>query len=119
MNLLDGARPAVPYVRQSGVRLSRAGMAMPGTSLARRIRQILEGSSVPHISRTRMACVCVACAISCAAIAAGTLDRAQANSSADRSTIPHESESAFGAHPVTNSYSASSKSRVIFMIGME
>jgi hypothetical protein len=88
-------------VRQSGVRLSNAGMAMPGSSLARRIRQILEGSSVPQITRTRMACVCVACAISCAAIAAGTLDRAQASSSADHSTIQHESESASGAHLVT------------------
>ena len=86
-------------VKQSGVRLSSAGIAMAGSSLARRIRQILEGSSVPHISRTRMACACVACAISCTAIAAGTLDRAQANSSADHSTM--QSEPASGAHPVT------------------
>ena len=86
-------------VKRSGVRLSIAGMAMPGSSLARRIRQILEGSSVPHISRTRMACACVACAISCIAIAAGTLDHAQANSSADHTTIHQESAS--GAHPVT------------------
>lgn len=86
-------------VKRSGVRLSIAGMAMPGSSLARRIRQILEGSSVPHVSRTRMACACVACAISCTAIAAGTLNHAQANSSADHNTMRHESAS--GAPPVT------------------
>ena len=73
-------------------------MAMPGSSLPRRIRQILEGGSVPHISRTRMACVCVACAITCTAFAAGTLDHAQPNSSAEH-TIPRESASA--AHPAT------------------
>jgi hypothetical protein len=46
-----------------------------------------------------MACACVACAISCTAIAAGKLDRAQANISAEHSTMQHESAS--GAHPVT------------------
>jgi beta-lactamase regulating signal transducer with metallopeptidase domain len=93
--LIDMARS----VTRSGVRLNIAGMAMPGSSLPRRIRQIVQGRSVPHISRTRMACVCVACSISCTAIAAGTLDHAKLNSSAEHTVIPRESASA--AHPAT------------------
>ena len=93
--LIDMARS----VTRSGVRLNVAGMAMPGSTLPRRIRQILEGGSVPHTSRTRMACVCAACAISCTAIAAGTLDHAQPNSSAEHAMI--QSESASVAHPAT------------------
>jgi beta-lactamase regulating signal transducer with metallopeptidase domain len=93
--LIDMARS----VKQSGVRLNIAGMTMPGSSLPRRIRHILEGSSVPHISRARMTGVCVACAISCTAIAAGTLDYAQPNSFAKRAMIQRESASA--AHPAT------------------
>jgi beta-lactamase regulating signal transducer with metallopeptidase domain len=64
-------------VARSGVRLRVAGMAMPGSSLPRRIRQIMEGGQVPRISRARMACVGVACAMTCTAFAAGTLDHAQ------------------------------------------
>jgi hypothetical protein len=94
--LIDMARS----VKQSGVRLNIAGMAMPGSSLPRRIRQILEGSSVPHISRARMASVCVACAISCTAIAAGTLDHAQSNSFAEHAMV-QRAESASAAHPAT------------------
>ena len=94
--LIDMARS----VKQSGVRLNIAGMAMPGSSLPRRIRQILEGSSVPHFSRARMASVCVACAISCTAIAAGTLDHAQPNSFAEHAMV-QRAESASAAHPAT------------------
>jgi beta-lactamase regulating signal transducer with metallopeptidase domain len=93
--LIDMARS----VKGSGVRLNIAGMAMPGSCLARRIRQILEGNLVPHISHRRMACVCVACAVLCSAIAAGTLDHAQPNSSAGQAMFQRESESA--AHPAT------------------
>jgi beta-lactamase regulating signal transducer with metallopeptidase domain len=93
--LIDVARS----VKQSGARLNIAGMAMPGSSLPRRIRQILEGGSVPHISRTRMVCVCLVCAVSGTSIAAGTLDHAQPNSSAEHAMI--QSESAPAAHPAT------------------
>jgi hypothetical protein len=72
---------------------------MPGSFLPRRIRQILEGGSVPHISRTRMVCVCLVCAVSGTSIAAGTLDHAQPNSSAEHAMI--QSESAPAAHPAT------------------
>ena len=93
--LIDMARS----VKRSGVRLSIAGMAMPGNSLERRIRQILEGSPVPCISRARMRCVCVACAILSSGVAAGTLDHAQPNSSVEKAMIQSESGSA--AHPAT------------------
>ena len=86
--LVDMARS----VMGSGARLNIAGMAIPGGSLPQRIRKILEGGLVPHISRKKMACIGVACAITCTAFAAGTLDRAQQNSSA---------QSASAAHPAT------------------
>jgi hypothetical protein len=93
--LIDMARS----VTQSGVRLNIAGLAMPGSTLPRRIRRILEGGSVPQVSRTRMALVCVACAISCTAIASGTLDHAQPNSSAERGMSPRGTASE--EHPAT------------------
>ena len=89
--LIDMARS----VKRAGGRLHVAGMAMPGSSLPRRIRQILEGGSVPHISRTRMACVCVACAITCTALAAGTLDHARPDSSAEHAVAQREPATAF------------------------
>jgi hypothetical protein len=76
--LMDMARS----VTRSGARLNVAGMAMPGSLLPQRIRQIMEGGRVPRISRARMACVGVACAITCTAFAAGTLDHARQDSSA-------------------------------------
>jgi beta-lactamase regulating signal transducer with metallopeptidase domain len=84
--LIDMARS----VKRAGGRLNVAGMAMPGSSLPRRIRQILEGGSVPHTSRTRMACVGVACAITCTALAAGTLDNAWPDSSAEHAMVQRE-----------------------------
>jgi TonB family protein len=71
--LIDMARS----VTRSGARLNVAGMAMPGSFLPQRIRQIIEGGQVPRISRTRMACVTAACAITCTVFAAGKLDRAR------------------------------------------
>ena len=82
--LIDIARS----VRKSGVRLNIAGLAMPGSSLARRIQRILESDSVPRISRARMALVSLACLISCTAIAASTVDHAQPSSAARHDPIP-------------------------------
>jgi len=87
--LVDMARS----VMRSGARLNIAGMAMPGSSLPRRIRKILEGGPVPHISRARMVCVCAACAIACTAFASGTLDHARRDPSAQ--------PAASAAHPTT------------------
>jgi hypothetical protein len=87
--LLDIARS----VARSGARLHVTGMAMPGSFLQQRIRRILEGGQAPRISRTRMACVAVACAVTCAVFAAGTLDHAQESSPAmaqsDRTSAAH------------------------------
>lgn len=88
--LIDIARS----VKNSGARLSTAGMAMPGSSLERRIRQILEGSPVPSISPARMRCVWVTCAILSTGVAAGTLDHARPSSAAGKATIQGESGSA-------------------------
>jgi len=65
-------------VMRSGARVNVVGVAMPGGCLTQRIRQIIEVGPAPRISRTRMACVAAACAITCVAFAAGGLDRAQA-----------------------------------------
>lgn len=81
-------------VERSGARLNIAGIAMPGTSLPRRIRQILEGGSVAHISHVRMACVVAACAITCTAFAAGRLDHVRPDSSAGSAMMQREAASA-------------------------
>ncbi len=84
--LIDIARS----VKKSGMRLNIAGLAMPGSSLARRIHRILEPDSVPRISRSRMALVSLACVISWTAIAASTLDHAELSSSAKHDPTPQQ-----------------------------
>jgi TonB family protein len=81
--LIDIARS----VMRSGARLNIAGMAMPGSSLPQRIRKIIEGGPAPRVSRTRMACVAAACAITCTVFAVGTLGRAQ-------QSVPEQSNNA-------------------------
>jgi bla regulator protein blaR1 len=71
--LIDMARS----VMRSGSRVNVIGMAMPGGFLPQRVRRIMDGGPVPHISRTRMACVAAACTITCTVFAAGTLDHAR------------------------------------------
>jgi hypothetical protein len=84
--LIDVARS----IKSSGVRLNVAGLAMPGSSLARRIRRILDSGSVEPISGARVVLVSTACVISCTAIAAGTLDHAQPHTSAKYLLAPQE-----------------------------
>jgi len=93
--LIDMARS----VERSGVRLCIPGMAMPGSSLARRIRRILDGGSIPHVSRSHMAWTCIACAIPCIATAAVVLDRTHPDFSAGPDTTQRESSSP--AHTAT------------------
>jgi len=88
--LIDCARS----VKGSGVRLNIAGLAMPGSSLARRIQRILESHSVPRISRPRMALVSLLCVISCTAIAASTLDHAQPYSFAKHDATQQQASTA-------------------------
>jgi beta-lactamase regulating signal transducer with metallopeptidase domain len=72
--LLDIARS----VSRSGSRLGIVGMAMPGSLLPQRIRQILNSCAALPVSRTRIVVAVAACAISSAVLASGTLDHARA-----------------------------------------
>jgi TonB family protein len=65
-------------MQEAGARLNFAGMTMPGASLPRRIRRILIGSPAPRLSRTRTACVAVACAAVSMLFTAGAVDSSQA-----------------------------------------
>lgn len=58
-------------VSRTGARLNIVGMTMPGGFLARRIHRIMEIGTVPRISRAWMACVGVACSITCIVVSAG------------------------------------------------
>src|SRR5579872_2498573 len=73
--LLDIARS----VSRSGSRLGIVGMAMPGSLLQQRIRQILNPRGVLSISRTRILVAVAACTVSSALLASGTLDHARAH----------------------------------------
>jgi hypothetical protein len=68
--LLEIARSVV----RSGARVNILGMAMPGSFLTKRIRQILEGRPAPRLTRLRMASVAGACAILSVVFAAGAVD---------------------------------------------
>jgi beta-lactamase regulating signal transducer with metallopeptidase domain len=72
--LLDIARS----VSRSGSRLGLVGMAMPGSLLQKRIRQILNSCGALPISRTRVLVAVAACAASSAVLASGRLDHARA-----------------------------------------
>lgn len=85
--LIDIARS----VTRAATRVKATGMAMPGSSLPRRISRILEGGPIPHISRTRMACVGIVCALTCTAFAAGTLDHARQGTPPDASQAQRDS----------------------------
>jgi TonB family protein len=63
----------------SGRRLNIAGMTMPGSFVPRRIRQIMEGSPVPQVSRSRMALVFSMFVITSTLFATGALDRRNQN----------------------------------------
>jgi len=82
--LIDIARS----MARSGARVNLAGMTMPGTFLARRIRKILEADRTFRISRARMACAFVVCWIACTACAAGRIDHSPQNSSSQQPTTP-------------------------------
>ena len=79
--LLEMAR----CVLRTGARVKVLGMAMPGSSLPQRIRQILEGRQEPRISRVRMACMGVACLMVSAVFATGAVER---RASAPRAVEP-------------------------------
>jgi uncharacterized protein (TIGR03435 family) len=76
--LMDMARA----VMNSGARISVAGLAMPGSSLPRRIKRIIDGVPAPPISRARMACVAAACLITGTLFAAASLGHVRLSTSA-------------------------------------
>ena len=63
-------------VQQAGTRVNVVAMAMPGSYLPYRVKKIIGGVRAPKISRVRLACAVVACAIPAALFAAGTLEHA-------------------------------------------
>jgi hypothetical protein len=85
--LLDIARS----VLRSGSRLSIVGMAMPGSLLQQRIRQILSSCGALPISRTRIVVTVAACAISSALLASGTLDHVRADVQPGTNGLVHSS----------------------------
>jgi uncharacterized protein (TIGR03435 family) len=63
-------------VQRAGTRVNALGMAMPGSYLPQRVRKIIDGVRSQRISRLRMACAALTCAIPAVVFASGTLDRA-------------------------------------------
>jgi len=60
-------------MQRTGARVNVMGMAMPGASLPRRIRRILEGRPAQRISRIRLVCVAIACAVVSTVFTAGAV----------------------------------------------
>lgn len=67
--LLDLARS----VTQEGRRIRTVGMAMPGAGLRSRLGRILDGLSMPSVSRARAVATALLCLVSSGLFAAGTL----------------------------------------------
>jgi len=61
-------------IGQSGARINLVGMAMPGSSLPRRIRQILASAPAPRVTRARALCLALAC-VAISVLAAANVDR--------------------------------------------
>ena len=93
--LLDIARS----VSRSGSRLGIVGMAMPGSLLPQRIRQILNSRGELPISRARILIAVAACATSSALMASGTLDHARAHLPPAISGLVHSSTQTAGTKP--------------------
>ena len=70
--LLDFARSAI----REGRRIRNVGMAMPGGMLRSRLCKILDGISIPTVSRSRAVCAIALCAMSSALLGAATLTSA-------------------------------------------
>jgi uncharacterized protein (TIGR03435 family) len=62
-------------VKAVGARVPVLGVAMPGTGLPRRIRLIFDGPRWPLMSKTKIACMFLACAATAVVFGAGTLEQ--------------------------------------------
>jgi uncharacterized protein (TIGR03435 family) len=78
--LLDLARS----LTREGRRLNVVGMAMPGSGLAERMRQIFDELPPAPVSRARVICTVAFCALSSVLFAAGTLAPRSAQGAASR-----------------------------------
>ncbi|HUA01234.1 MAG TPA: M56 family metallopeptidase [Candidatus Aquilonibacter sp.] len=88
--LMDMARA----VARSGLRVNAAGMGMPGELLPRRIRKIMEVGQSPSVSRGRLACALILCAMISSAFTAGKLGPVR------RSTANHFAAISVEGNPV-------------------
>ncbi|HEY1757466.1 MAG TPA: M56 family metallopeptidase [Bryobacteraceae bacterium] len=61
-------------VKRAGTRVNAVAMAMPGSWLPQRVKNIIEGVRAPRLSPARMTFAALACAIPAIVFAAGTLD---------------------------------------------
>ena len=64
-------------VGRNGMRVNVVGMAMPGSSLPQRIRQIVGQGPAPRMTHARTLCLAAACVTISALFAAATVDRQQ------------------------------------------
>jgi beta-lactamase regulating signal transducer with metallopeptidase domain len=71
--LLEMARS----IEQMGMRVNSIGMAMPGSSLPQRIRQIVGRGPAPRLTRARTLCLASVCVMVSGIFAAATMDRRQ------------------------------------------
>jgi hypothetical protein len=94
--LVDIARA----VTRAGSRVKVVGTAMPGPRLARRIEQLLNRTSAPRVSRTRMVCTVAACAVSSAICAAATLEPASPQRSGGLSILTAPASVGARAEPI-------------------
>jgi len=62
-------------IAQAGARINLVGMAMPGSSLPRRIRQILGSAPAPRMTRAKAIVLATACVTLSAAFAAANIDQ--------------------------------------------
>jgi TonB family protein len=75
-------------MQRTGARVNVMGMAMPGASLPRRIRRILEGRPAQRISPARMVCVAMACAVVATVFTAGAMGYTTAQTDGHAVTSP-------------------------------
>lgn len=87
-------------VRQAGMRLNAAGMAMPGGRLPRRIGKIVAGAAPDRLPRWKMMAAAAACAVCSAAFATGVLGYA---APAPRAPAPAPPPAPVAAAPQTSS----------------
>jgi TonB family protein len=88
-------------LQRTGARVNVLGMAMPGASLPRRIRRILEGRPAPRISRMRTVSLAIACAVVAAVFTAGAMGYTTAQTTAPAITSSTPQDRSFTVAPLS------------------